>query len=338
MAAVASIAKLLLRCFVPYPDPLRRGRIRRAARSLIISPRWPGDEAATPEDIAQLALLRLLWLQEQTRTAGRLRQTDATALLTRACIETCIAGLYWLYADDPVTRMHGNNAKSLRRMMAYIADGDPISSGLVADVAATFGGATDLPSLLDMANIVAAGTKESFATDAYHRLYVPLSTLFAHPSGLALLRHVKSDDQLTERPIPGWSIRSALHTSDACIARLALAIAERRHVAGGSFLRYANAHISRSITPVSLIAGRSMIRGMRWAKLPGAYRSLAALRRYYDTGQAAQDPYPERKARTKQAFDEILQILGSDIPSQQRDLILDNFAEVLAQSKQDGTP
>jgi hypothetical protein len=332
MAAFASIAWLLLRSSLPYPDPLRRRRIRKAARSLITRTQWPGDNA-TPEDVADLALLRLLWLQRQARRASRVRQIEATALLARACIETCIAGLFWLYADDPIARMHGNNARSFRRMMAYIADDDLISPGLVEDVANSFGGRTDLPRLLDMAEIVAAKTEESFATDVYFRLYVPLSTLFAHPSGLALLRHVKPDDQLAEGPMRVWTIRSALHTSDACMARLALAIAERRHCAGAPFVRYANAHIHRSITPVFVMTSRSIVRGLRWSKAPGAYRSVVALRRYYDTGQAARDALPERKARTKDAFDEVLKLLGADIPEQQRDLVLDHFAEALAQSK-----
>ncbi len=337
MAAFASIARLVLLSSLPYPDPLRRRRIRQAARSLITCTRWPGDDA-TPEDVAELALLRLLWLQRQVRMTSRMRQMEATALLTRACIEVCIAGLYWLYADDPIARMHGNNAKSFRRMMAYIADDDPISPALVADVADSFGGATDLPHLVDMAKIVAAKTEESFAKDVYYRLYVPLSTLFAHPSGLSLLRHVKPDDQLAEKPMRAWTIRSAVHTSDACMARLAVAIAERKHRDGAPFVRYANVHIKRSITPVFVMTGRSMVRNVRWSKLPSAYRALVALRRYYDTGQAARDPHPQRKARTKSAFDEILQILGADIPEQQRDLVLDSFAEVLAQPKSPGGP
>jgi hypothetical protein len=177
-AAVASLARLLLRSMLPCPDPLRRRRIRQAARGLVTCTRWPGDNA-TPEDIAQLALLRLLWLQRQTRRAGRWRQVEATALLARACIETCLAGLYWLYGDDQVEKMGGNNAKSFRRLMSYIADGDPISPTLVKEVAATFGTATDLPSLLDMANVVAAKTHESFATDVYH-VYTSRFRHFSH--------------------------------------------------------------------------------------------------------------------------------------------------------------
>lgn len=289
MDAVTSIAGLLLRSTLPYHDPLRRRRIRQAARDLITCERWPGDDA-TPEDVAQLALLRLLWLQRQTRMAGRLRQTEATALLVRACIETCLAGLYWLYGDGQVERMGSNNAKSFRRLMSYIADGDPISPTLVNDVAATFGTAPDLPSLLDMAKVVAI-----------------------------------------KRPARVWTVHSALHTADACMARLALALAEHRQMTGAPFVQYANAHMSRSITPVFVMAGRSMIRSVRWSKMPTAYRAVIALRRYYDTGQA-NDTYPERKARIKEILEEAAQIFAN-VPEQQRDLILDHFAETLTQSE-----
>ena len=82
------------------------------------------------------------------------------------------------------------------------------------------------------------------------------------------------------------------------MARLALALAERKQITGAPFVQYANAHMSRSITPVFVMTGRSMIRSVRVSKIPGAYRSLIALRRYYDTGEAVRDAYPERKART----------------------------------------
>jgi hypothetical protein len=57
------------------------------------------------------------------------------------------------------------------------------------------------------------------------------------------------------------------------------------------------------------------------------------LRRYYDTGQAGRDTYLERKARTKDALDELLRTLNNNVPEQQRDMILDHFAEALAETK-----
>lgn len=332
MSLVVSLAQLLLRNALPYPDPLRRRRVRSAARELITCTPWPGDDA-TPEDIAQLALLRLLWLQSQTHRAARARQTEATCLLTRSAVETCLTGLYWRYGEDQVARMRGNNARSFHRLISYIADGDPITPGLVEDVAAAFGTPATLPSMRDMAEVVSAKTGEPFATDVYHRLYVPLSTLFPHATGFALLRHVRSNNQLDNEPTRVWSIRSATHTTDACVARLAHALAERTERSETQFAGYANAHMSRTVTPVAAMTTRAMIRSVRWSKLPVAYRSVMALRRYYDGPQAARDAYPERKARTKCTFDAALQVLDIDVPQEQRDLIIDHLADSLARQQ-----
>jgi hypothetical protein len=214
MVTVLSLARFLLRAAVPYPDPLRRRRIRNAARRLITCEPWPGDDATTL-DIAQLALLRALWLQKQTRSSARTRDSEATALLARGAIETCISGLYWLYGDDPVARMSGSNAKSFRRFFSYLADGDPITPALIGDVSAAIGTPRDLPTLGSMADVVAVKTGHAFAKDLYDRFYIPLSTLFAHASGLALLRHVAPNDQLEDEPTGVWTRRSAAHVADA---------------------------------------------------------------------------------------------------------------------------
>jgi hypothetical protein len=286
-------------------------------------------------DIAQLALLRLLWLQRETRRAALLREAEAAALLARASVETCIAGLYWLYSEDRVTRMRGHNAKSFQRLLSYVADGDLIGTSLLDDVAASIGPPAELPTLREMAHVVAAKTGKPFATDIYDRLYVPLSTFFPHPTGLAMLRHVRSDDALDDVPMRVWPSRSAAHTADACMARLALAIAEHTQCSDKPFVGYASAHMSRSVAPVAAMAGRHAIRSLRWTRIGGALRSLIALRRYYDTGQAARDKYPERKARTRSAISEVLEVLDSGVPAPQRDLILDHFAEALAKPLDD---
>src|SRR5271165_1397220 len=74
---------------LPCPDLLRRSRTRRAALRLITCKQWPGDNA-TGMDGAQLALLRLLYLQQVTRTAVSERRAEDAALLARGSIETAI--------------------------------------------------------------------------------------------------------------------------------------------------------------------------------------------------------------------------------------------------------
>ena len=72
---------------LPYPDLPRRIRMRRRAFRLVTCTPWPGDDA-TGDDAAQLALLRLLWLQKRVRRAVRMRRGDEAALLARASLET----------------------------------------------------------------------------------------------------------------------------------------------------------------------------------------------------------------------------------------------------------
>jgi hypothetical protein len=311
--------------------------MRRAARALITTEPWPEDDA-TPHDITQLALLRLLWLQRLTHRAARWRQTEAVALLARASAETCLVGLYWLYGEDEPARMRGHNAKTFRRLFVPIANGNPITPDLIDRVAATVGSPAELPTLRTMAEVIAEKTGQGFAMDIYDRVFVPLSTLSAHTTGWALLRHVGSENKLEDTPMPVWTRQSALHAVDACTAGLALAIAARAGMPEASFVEYADAHMSHTTSPVAVMGAIAVIRGMHWSKLPQALREFSELRRYYDSGEAAQDPLPEREARTERALDELLRIVSVDA-SPQRQLLLEHFAELTARlADQDQVP
>jgi hypothetical protein len=63
-------ARVTLLSALPCPDLPSRLRVRRSARQLRPRSPWP-EEDATSIDVAGLALLRLLWLQQQTRWAVR---------------------------------------------------------------------------------------------------------------------------------------------------------------------------------------------------------------------------------------------------------------------------
>jgi hypothetical protein len=328
MSAAISAVRSIFRVCVPYPDPLRRRRFRTAAYALPGSDVWPGDDA-TPAEVAELALLRALRLQHEVRRAALLRQTEATLLLTRASIETCIAGLYWIGCENTVARMQGNNARSFRRLLRPIADGDPLPPRLVDDVAATFGGREDQPSLAEMARLVGDCTGDRFATDLYERYYIPLSTLSAHPTGLALLRHVDRRDRTTRSGSRVWSRRSAKHLADACAGRLATAVAADRRGTLEPFAAYANAHTSRSITPLAAITAGSFANNIRWRKIPAAYRSLSAFRRYYHSDAADTDPRDVSRARAREALGDALAVVGETVPPHQSEMIVDFFAEQL---------
>jgi len=105
---------ILLVNAVPYPDRRRRRAARRAAGELIDCSPWPGDEAR-PIEIAQLALLRLLYLQREAHRCTS-QQREAITLLARAAVETAITGLYWLYGEQGIEPARSDNAKSFRRL------------------------------------------------------------------------------------------------------------------------------------------------------------------------------------------------------------------------------
>jgi hypothetical protein len=89
----------------PYPDLIGRSRMRHGARKLVQLRTWP-DMAATSDQAAQLALLRLLWLQRQTRCAVRGRHREAAAMLARASLETLLLGLYCNRVPDAISQLH----------------------------------------------------------------------------------------------------------------------------------------------------------------------------------------------------------------------------------------
>lgn len=330
--SIASASWGLVAPFLPYPDPRGRRRVRKAARRLIDRAPWPGDDA-TPAQVAMLALLRLLWLQREAHRCSR-PQADSAALLARASIETCITGLYWLHGEDGIGRARSQNARSFRRLMYPLADGDPIDPGLIDDVAATIGTGPQPPDLRAMADLVAERSGSAVAPDLYRRLYVPLSTCIAHPTGMALLRHVDPDRALVEKPGPTWTRRAALHAADACMAILALEIAEVSGRPSTVLSAYADAHMRRTPAPMATILGRALLSGLRRADLPATLHRMVGLRRYYRSGAAACDPYEERKAKSAEAIASILaNFQGEDLPAAAR--IVDYYAEDLARSVED---
>jgi hypothetical protein len=87
----------------------------------------------------------------------------------------------------------------------------------------------------------------------YDRLYVPLSTMHAHASGLVLLRHVAPDDRPVVRPLRTWPARSALHAVDASVALLARALLPGGHPAAPVVDAYADAHMTSTAAPVAVM-------------------------------------------------------------------------------------
>jgi hypothetical protein len=301
-----------LRCVLPYPDVLRRVRVRRAAFRLVTSQPWPGDDA-TGEDAAQLALLRILSLQRDTRRAVRSRRHEAAALQARVALETYILGVFCLHAEDGVSKLVAADNRALRKLLAYLADNDLVSLAAINDSADAVGRPGPDFNARAAAQWLATERSMGLPLSLYERYYVPLSHFYAHPSGFALMRHVGPGGKLRRRPARAWARRSPARLADACAGFMAAAVAEEIGSDGGRFAKYAEAHIDRTLTPAGSVAGRGLREAVDWRKLPETLRIIAELRRYTH-GPAVDDDPDEREARIRSGFEKAFGLLRLDLP------------------------
>ena len=110
-------------CFnVAVFDPFRRRRLRAAAKRLIPAEAWATNDA-TAKEIARVALLRVLFLQRETRRAARHVEPEAAAMLARASIETAISGLFCIHVPGAEELFDGELVKRAKRLLAGITEG-----------------------------------------------------------------------------------------------------------------------------------------------------------------------------------------------------------------------
>jgi hypothetical protein len=289
MNGALAVARQFLRGALPYPDVLRRGRARRKAFRLIISKQWPGPDA-TGMDGAQLALLRLLHLQQLTRSAVSERRSEDAALLARVSIETCIVGLYCLHSGDAIADLSAANRQS-GQAGSYLSDASLDAPAALAGAVAALGELGPDLNVRDLALWLEREQELLLAGTLYHAYYLPLSHLFARPYAFALMRHVDPGGRLRRRPLFQWARCSAARVADACTGLLAANIAD---VAGDSpelFLRYATAHFDRALTPAFAFAVKGALREGRKRAFPAKVTALAKARTYAgDSGSVLAGP------------------------------------------------
>ena len=323
------IAQSALNGVLPYPDLPRRIRVRRRAFKFVTCKRWPGD-AATGDDAAQLALLRLLWLQRLIRRAVRARRTEEAALLARSTVDTCITGLYCLHSETAVGALTAANNSAARRVLGYFAKADLLSQEAIDAGARAMGDLGPNPNLKKWAEWLEKEKDLDIAANLYVAYYVPLSHFFAHASAFALMRHVRADDTLRKRPAFPWSRRSAARLGDGCAGLMAAAIAGKRAEPTGLLVKYAEAHFSRMLTPAFTMASKGLLRSFDWRKTPSALKTIRDIRQYTG-GPGLRDTPAQREATVRGGFTKAMGSLGLDAEEKMFRPALDEFvAQVLA--------
>jgi hypothetical protein len=289
MDTAFATSRKFLQGTLPYPDVLRRRRIKHKARKLVTCRRWPGDDA-TGMEAAQLALLRLLWLQRLTRSAVSERRAEDAALLARAALESCIVGLYCVYSGDSIAHMSAANYRVTGRTVSYLSDGDLGSRAALGDAVEALGEVGPDLNIRDLALWLEREQELGIASRLYYEYYIPLSHLFTRSYAFALMRHVQPDGKLHERPAYPWVRLSAARLADGCTGLLAANIADKSGVSPEHFLRYATAHLDRLVTPAQAFSVKGALRSAPRAETLSALRAFGSAQRRPDRSFRADVP------------------------------------------------
>lgn len=329
-SSVWRLARLFALGMLPVLDLPSRYRIRRLAVKLVRCDPWPGM-AATGEDAAQLAILRLRWLQGATRRAVRSRQAEAATMLARASIETLITGLYCLYEQDAVAKLQAQNVRNLPLLMKFMIDMSMIPESVLAECITRLdsGAPGKGPTVEAMALAVDNSLGVRAAIDIYDRFYRPASTLSAHGGGASLLRHVNTDDHLTRRPGLAWARRSPARIADACLGALTANMARRAGEPSRVADKYTDRHFSRALTPMVTMSRSVLVALVAPRQIMTTVTSMRRIDNYIKAGQSVEDP----ATRVELIRAEIAGLLFAGVPNtpaEAFDPYLDYISEMLA--------
>jgi hypothetical protein len=232
-------------------------------------------------DAAQLALLRLLWLQRLTHNSVTMRRDDDAALLARAAIETCIVGLYCVHSGDAIAHLSAPSYGGAGPV-PYLINADLGSRAAIDSAVLALGEIGPDLNVRDLALWLEREHGLVLATGLYHRYYVPLSHLFANAYAFSLMRHVHADGTLHRRPAFPWIRRSAARMADGCAAVLAASIADKAGTPSELFHRSATAHLDRLLTPALVFAVKGAFRSGPWREFPRKLQSIIEAQRSAD--------------------------------------------------------
>ena len=321
---------------LPVIDLPSRYRVRRLAASLVRCDPWPGM-AATSEDAAQLALLRLRWLQDENRRAVRSRHAEAATMLARVSIETLITGLYCLYEQDAVTKLHAENTRNLRLLMRFLTDAGVIPASVLEECIRRlgYGKAARGPTTEVMAAAVDKSLGARAAVNLYDRFYRPSSTFAIHGGGLALLRHVREDGHLTRRPCRTWARRSPVRIADACLGALTANMARRAGRPSPLADRYTERHFGRALTPMIVMSSSGISNLLRPQQILSTLVTIRGIFSYARSGLDAGDP-AARVTRVRAGLRALLLAGTPDLPEGALDPFLDYVSEQIASETASG--
>ena len=316
---------------LPCPDLTSRYRMRREAYRLVTLRTWPGM-AADSGEAAQLAMLRLLWLQRETHRAVRGRHREASAMLARASVEGLFLGLYCLRVPGAIAKLHADNLKALGDGLAYLEEADIAPGQVIRECVARLGSPSSrYLTVWDMVKAIDEANGNEAARSIYRRLYVPLSNYTVHANGGTLLRNVRRNGKLHRRPSRSLARRSPARVADAATGLLAADLAQRSSRPNQKLLAYANRHYSRTLMPMAVMAFTGTGASLRLRRVGEIIKLTMDVYTYIRNGRAAADSVEERAAFVRERFAQILDFKSDpEIPEDALDPFINFIAEKLA--------
>jgi hypothetical protein len=324
------LARPFLLAILPVPDLVSRYRVRGLAVSLITCDPWPAL-AATGQDAAQLALLRLRWLQDETRRAVRGRHAEAAVLLARASIETLIVGLYCRYEQDAVAELQAENIRTLPLLLKFLTDMDVIPASVLEECISRlgYGEPGRGPSVEYMAAAIDRSLGAQAAVGLYNRYYRPSSAFAAHGGGWSLLRHVRPDDRLIRRPGRTWARRSPARIADACLGALTANMARQAGRPSQVADDYTERHFGRALSPMITMSSGGIIKLLMPRQVLATAATARSIFSYARSAQDIGEP-AVRVARIRAGMATLLNAAVPDLPAGTLDPFLDYVSEKIA--------
>lgn len=327
-------ARIAIAGFLPCPDLMARRQMRREALSLVTLKMWPGMDA-TSEDVAQLAMLRLLYLQKQVHRLVLLRQREASVMMARSGVETLLLGLYCMRTPSAVARLHAGNVKALGDTLAYLEEAGIAPASVIRECVRALGEpAKSHLTPWEMVQAIDDANDNMAARNIYRRLYLSLSHFTVHAGGGTLIRHVNSRGKLRRRPTKAWTRRAPARVIDAATGTLAADLARHASRPDARLIQYASRHEVRTIVPVVVMA----FNGVGTSSSPLSRRRIVETAKimkevyaYLWIGWAAADPIPVRVAFLRERFAAIMSSDDPETSPEAFDPLIEHMARTLAQ-------
>lgn len=301
-------------------DPIERVRVRRAGRRIARSAQLEGAMAGP--DIARLALVRALWLQTQARRSYRRRDQEATILLSRASIETGIAGVYCAVVPHASKRYEAATGQSIKTLLADLLGGSFGAEDFKAAVDGRYGKGRE-PNAAQMVRDIIENDGPEDVQSLNTRYYQPLSNLYLHASPSALLRHVSpATNRLLRRPARYWSGRSAVNMADTVVGLLGRTLATPGSADWYLFDSYIGVHGPRALPPQTYV----LLQAIRAKARPRTVFRLAVM--IMRARKLGRDEVIDEPA-LDDVFREMTDILGGDPDNLMASFIADAKGQIL---------